>query len=80
MKGLNSIFFLPLLVIPCEVAWSIAGKAPLRVHLLNSQSPSHSDLQCGVIRNSFFEVTGNVQPLIFPVGRLNFLGVGLLIR
>ena len=67
-------------MISCEVAWPIAGETPPGVHLLDSQSMSHLNLQNRVIWYSLLEVTRDVQTLIFLVGRLNLLGVSILIR
>ena len=67
-------------MIPCKVARPITGEAPPRVHLLDSQGTGHLDLQNRIVRYSFLEVTGDVQPLIFLVRRFNLLEVTVLIR
>ena len=67
-------------MVPCEVARPIAGEAPPRVHLLDSQGTGHLDLQNRIVRYSLLEVTGDVQTLIFLGRRFNLLGVTVLIR
>ena len=64
----------------CKVARPITGEAPPGVHLLDLQGMGHLNLQNRFIRYSLLKVTGDVQPLIFLVRRLNFLGVSVLIR
>ena len=80
LEGPDPIFFFPFLIILCEVAWPIAGETPPGVHLLDSHSMGHLNLQNRVIWHSLLEVTRDVQPLIFLVRRLNLRGVSILMR
>ena len=66
-------------MIPCEVAWPIAGETPPGVHLLESHSTSYLNLQHRIIWHSLLKVTRDVQPFIILVRRLRLWGVSILI-
>ena len=65
LEGPDPVFFFPFLMVPCKMAGPIAGETPPGVHLLNSQSAGHLDLQSGIIWYSLLEVAEDVQTLIF---------------
>ena len=67
-------------MILCEVVGPIAGEAPPRIHLLDSQGVGHLDLQNRIVQYSLLKVTGDVQTLVFLRRRFHLMGVTVLVQ